>query len=223
MFNPERGRSESDSTPKESEGGEREPTPNEEIIESKFGKEMLEEIAQNSDVITRALSARIAEIGSGEGSLSEQRELIRKHLDTWGDFSKNLFMGVSSGDKMSIQKVETAIGGASAALSIESTPEGEESAINIVRELSEKYGYDWIVDSKTGDELKDRYINNYSLFMDSSDPHQDGMIDVIGIGSMSKDTTEAKKYLEENRKDLSPRAIRVLELLIELSESKIQE
>lgn len=111
----------------------------EEIVEGKFGKEMLEEAAGTTKEIYETIKQGLANIGLGEGSSSQQRQAAESYLAMLREFANNLFARTASENLTSPEKVRTAIEGANALLSAEPTDEGKAAAEKMMQELERRY------------------------------------------------------------------------------------
>lgn len=113
-----------------------EPT-QEQIIESKFDQETVNEIKKISNTIFEQMKAGVVNIGMKEESSQTQQEQVEQYLEMWRSFSINLFARTSSENAKSPEVVDIAINGASSLLSTELL-RGNESA-DMIDALKKRY------------------------------------------------------------------------------------
>lgn len=119
---------------------ERAPKTPEQTIEGRFGKETLAAAEEVGRSIGEEVKAALAQICYGEGSSRELDEEAKKYLARWRKFTDGLTARTSSENKRSPESVAAAIEGASALMSVGTTPEGREAARKMIEALETRFG-----------------------------------------------------------------------------------
>jgi hypothetical protein len=107
-------------------------------IEARFGKPILEQMREATSLIGDSLRTRVLAIGKGEGSTDQKSEMTREYLGMWRDFGSaiNTATMMSHEKKSSSEQVEIAVEGATALLRRkEANPEHRQSAQRMVDAL----------------------------------------------------------------------------------------
>ena|SRR5579862_111490 len=110
------------------------PSP-EEVIEAKYGPEVLHECASLARGVHEYLKRQIAEIDAGEGSIAEKRSGIQKDIQLW----KNFLLALYSPNAADRSNMRLAIAGATALLAAERTHQNLDDARALQEALERRY------------------------------------------------------------------------------------